>query len=109
MSTNPETRLGFKGASEVKAHPVFRGLEWANLLEFEPTFIPRTDSAEDTAYFDSRGLTLKDLEVELLEKVSPGPETPSPRSILRKTSCSPKQGDFDDFSFKNADHLREQK
>ena len=122
LETNPEDRLGSRGAKEIKEQPVFHDIEWTKLCESQLVNVPRTENIEDTSYFDSRGLTLKDLEQELLEvskaqsaqsalglELSPG--RPSHR---RTRSGSPHRGSpgivgFDDFNFKNPDHLRQQK
>jgi len=109
LNTNPEERLGSKSSQTVKDHPLFQDVDWDKILDLEANFVPKTESIEDTAYFDSRGLTLKDLEKELMEASaestqdgSTPPSTPSPCG-------SPKKEPFMDFVFKNADHLREQK
>jgi serum/glucocorticoid-regulated kinase 2 len=42
LDRNPETRLGARGASEIKAHPFFHSIDWRKLLQrkYEPTFKP---------------------------------------------------------------------
>ncbi|CAN1126932.1 Probable serine/threonine protein kinase IRE4 [Linum perenne] len=51
---NPDQRLGANGSSEVKSHPLFRGVDWDNLASLEAAFVPVPDSADDTSYFLSR-------------------------------------------------------
>ncbi|CAA6667435.1 unnamed protein product [Spirodela intermedia] len=51
---DPDLRLGANGASEVKAHPFFRTVDWGNLALQKAAFIPNPDSADDTSYFLSR-------------------------------------------------------
>ncbi|KAL5987079.1 hypothetical protein ACLOJK_041075, partial [Asimina triloba] len=51
---DPDQRLGANGASEVKAHPFFRGINWDTLALQKAAFIPSPDSADDTSYFMSR-------------------------------------------------------
>ena len=115
MTTNPETRLGSKGVTEIKEHPVFRIIDWDNLQDSASEFIPQTEDPEDTAYFDSRGLTLKDLEKELLETqktpvglgIESSPHTPTHVRSHRRAKSG--NVEFEDFTFKHANHLREQK
>jgi len=33
-------RLGSQGASEVKAHPFFEGIDWKKILQSDPPFVP---------------------------------------------------------------------
>ncbi|KAK1322930.1 Serine/threonine-protein kinase AtPK1/AtPK6 [Acorus calamus] len=50
----PDMRLGSKGASEVKEHAFFRGINWDTLALQKAAFVPNPDSADDTSYFTSR-------------------------------------------------------
>ncbi|KAL5981569.1 hypothetical protein ACLOJK_015631 [Asimina triloba] len=50
----PDQRLGANGASEVKAHPFFKGINWDTLALQKVAFIPSPDSADDTSYFMPR-------------------------------------------------------
>uniref|UniRef100_A0A673ANQ1 non-specific serine/threonine protein kinase n=1 Tax=Sphaeramia orbicularis TaxID=375764 RepID=A0A673ANQ1_9TELE len=47
-------RLGTGGASEVKQHPFFLGLDWNGLLRQKAEFIPQLEAEDDTSYFDTR-------------------------------------------------------
>uniref|UniRef100_A0A1D1XKI4 non-specific serine/threonine protein kinase n=2 Tax=Anthurium amnicola TaxID=1678845 RepID=A0A1D1XKI4_9ARAE len=51
---DPDQRLGANGASEVKAHPFFKKVDWDNLASQKAAFVPNPDSADDTSYFLSR-------------------------------------------------------
>lgn len=51
LNKNPEKRLGKEGAEEVKAHPFFKGIDWATLRENEPPFIPEVADPADASYF----------------------------------------------------------
>ncbi|KAJ1769772.1 rim15, signal transduction response regulator [Coemansia sp. RSA 1813] len=62
LCRDPKQRLGHNGAEEVKAHPMFRGIDWNTLLETQASFIPNVENIEDTDYFDSRGATMNDNE-----------------------------------------------
>ena len=47
-----EFRLGGNGAEQVKNHPFFKGVDWDNIKNQKPPFIPQLDSDYDTKYFD---------------------------------------------------------
>lgn len=51
---DPDQRLGANGASEVKAHSFFKGINWDTLALQKAAFLPSPDSADDTSYFTSR-------------------------------------------------------
>lgn len=51
-----EHRLGRGGASEIKQHPFFRGVDWANIRNYSAPFIPRLKSILDTSYFPTEDL-----------------------------------------------------
>uniref|UniRef100_A0A3Q2XQJ2 non-specific serine/threonine protein kinase n=1 Tax=Hippocampus comes TaxID=109280 RepID=A0A3Q2XQJ2_HIPCM len=54
LRQSPLERLGTGGASEVKQHAFFVGLDWNGLLRQKAEFIPQLDSEDDTSYFDTR-------------------------------------------------------
>ncbi|KAJ2558832.1 rim15, signal transduction response regulator [Coemansia sp. RSA 1933] len=62
LCRDPKRRLGYNGTEEVKAHPMFKGVDWRTILETQAAFIPTVDSIEDTGYFDSRGASMDDHE-----------------------------------------------
>ena len=47
-----EFRIGGNGAEQVKNHPFFKGVDWDNIKNQKPPFIPQLDSDYDTKYFD---------------------------------------------------------
>jgi hypothetical protein len=51
LEKRPEARLGARGASEIKQHEYFKGVDWDTLLQTQPRFVPRLDSTTDTSYF----------------------------------------------------------
>jgi serine/threonine protein kinase len=51
LEKRPDLRLGARGASEIKDHEYFKGVNWATLLQTQPRFVPRLDSTTDTSYF----------------------------------------------------------
>ncbi|KAJ1995749.1 rim15, signal transduction response regulator [Coemansia spiralis] len=63
LCRDPKRRLGYNGAEEVKAHPMFKSIDWATILETQAAFVPQVENIEDTDYFDSRGATMGDHEV----------------------------------------------
>lgn len=42
LDRNPQTRLGARGAAEIKAHPFFHSIDWKKIIErkYEPAFKP---------------------------------------------------------------------
>ncbi|XP_029003112.1 microtubule-associated serine/threonine-protein kinase 3-like isoform X6 [Betta splendens] len=54
LRQSPLDRLGTGGATEVKYHPFFLGLDWNGLLRQKAEFIPQLDAEDDTSYFDTR-------------------------------------------------------
>lgn len=54
LNPNPRTRLGARGAGEIKLHPFFSGVDWGGLARQKVAFIPATESETDTSYFLSR-------------------------------------------------------
>uniref|UniRef100_A0A665VCF2 non-specific serine/threonine protein kinase n=1 Tax=Echeneis naucrates TaxID=173247 RepID=A0A665VCF2_ECHNA len=54
LRPSPLDRLGTGGASEVKQHPFFFGLDWNGLLRQKAEFIPQLEAEDDTSYFDTR-------------------------------------------------------
>ena len=43
MDQNPNSRLGFLGAGEIKAHPFFKGYDWAKIVtkSIKPPYTPK--------------------------------------------------------------------
>ncbi|CAN8302863.1 unnamed protein product, partial [Cochlearia groenlandica] len=54
LTADPHQRLGAKGAAEVKEHVFFKDINWHTLAEQKAAFVPETESALDTSYFQSR-------------------------------------------------------
>jgi hypothetical protein len=65
MTLDPEKRLGYHGAEEVKKHPFFQTIHWDTLLTESPSFIPQPTGMEDTDYFDARGATMQNVPDEV--------------------------------------------
>lgn len=51
LAVDPCSRLGHRGAGEIKLHPWFKGLDWATLSRQKAAFIPALNNAYDTSYF----------------------------------------------------------
>lgn len=50
---NPQKRLGAqRGAEEIKAHPFFKGINWALLRQEKPPFVPKRQQKGATASGD---------------------------------------------------------
>lgn len=65
MTVDPEKRLGYHGAEEVKQHPFFKSINWDTLMTESPSFIPQPADMEDTDYFDARGATMQNVPDEI--------------------------------------------
>lgn len=65
MTLDPEKRLGYNGAEEVKRHSFFKSINWDTLLTESPSFIPQPSGMEDTDYFDARGATMQNAPEEM--------------------------------------------
>ncbi|RKP04689.1 kinase-like domain-containing protein, partial [Thamnocephalis sphaerospora] len=69
LCSDPARRLGAQGAAEVKAHPFFKEINWETVRTETPSFVPQTDSMEDTDYFDGRGVSMQQID-DLTDKIS---------------------------------------
>ncbi len=52
LGMDPKTRLGARGASELKSHPFFATTRWTTLQKDTPPFLPVTGDITDLSYFD---------------------------------------------------------
>jgi serum/glucocorticoid-regulated kinase 2 len=57
LDRNPQHRLGANGASEIKAHSFFHGINWKRLLQkqYEPLFKPILANADQGSSSDAPG------------------------------------------------------
>ena len=53
MISNSNNRLGKNGAEEIKKHPFFNGVDWDNIRNSKPPFIPILKNEYDTSYFEN--------------------------------------------------------
>ena len=53
MINNSNSRLGKNGADEIKKHPFFKGIDWNNVKNMKPPFIPILKNEYDTSYFEN--------------------------------------------------------
>lgn len=53
LINNPNKRLGKNGASEIKKHPFFKDIDWDNIRNLKPPFIPEIENEYDTKYFET--------------------------------------------------------
>mmetsp|Transcript_23858 Transcript_23858/g.34294 ORF Transcript_23858/g.34294 Transcript_23858/m.34294 type:complete len:179 (+) Transcript_23858:1253-1789(+) len=106
LDPNPATRLGFKGAEEIRSHPFFAGVDWSKVLEQTPIFIPENSTFENTSYFEAGrrpsmfGKDEEDLQhlfQDAGESESSDEDSRVPRSAKDKI--------FNDFSFQNIRNL----
>lgn len=47
-----DTRLGRNGFEEIKAHPFFNGIDWDNLRDLTPPYIPKVKNEISNENFD---------------------------------------------------------
>jgi len=60
----PKDRIG---ATEIKNHPFFQGVDWSSLRSIRPPFVPELQSITDTSYFPTEDL------MDIPEQISYGP------------------------------------
>ena len=53
MINSSNNRLGKNGAEEIKNHPFFNGVDWDNIRNSKPPFIPFLKNEYDTSYFEN--------------------------------------------------------
>lgn len=53
IEEDPKKRLGSGGTDEIKQHKFFEGIDWDNIRENEPPFVPPTNRDVDTRNFSS--------------------------------------------------------
>jgi hypothetical protein len=50
LTKNPQKRLGYlRGAEEIKAHPFFKGINWALIRQERPPFVPKKGGVQPPA------------------------------------------------------------
>lgn len=52
LCCDADNRLGRNGADEIKAHPFFKGVDFATLRKQQSPFVPQIKHPTDTSYFD---------------------------------------------------------
>lgn len=63
MDYDPKKRLGSKGIQEIKDHPFFKGLDWENIKNMNPPFVPHVQNEIDTTFFaDDKKFNVKELQ-----------------------------------------------
>ena len=46
LEPNPYKRLGFNGISELKSHEFFTGINWNNIRQHSPYFVPKKEQVD---------------------------------------------------------------
>ncbi|KAG9056277.1 hypothetical protein FS842_011166 [Serendipita sp. 407] len=120
---DPTKRLGYNGAKEVKDHAFFAEIEWDNVMQSRPQFVPEVSDPESTDYFDPRGAIPQLFQDDELVAINRPPSetgtlTESPtkpqagaaaatRGPLRDAVAAPAPDDFGTFNFKNLPVLKQ--
>ncbi len=52
LINNSNVRLGKNGVDEIKKHPFFNDIDWDNIKNLKPPFIPQLKNDYDTKYFE---------------------------------------------------------
>ncbi len=91
----PTARLGYRGAEEIKAHPFFKGIDWAALerREVTPPWTPRVSDEMDTRNIASEFTT------------EPAMVTPSPAGSRLRDATGATPPSFNDFTFTHSNIL----
>ncbi|XP_078593892.1 serine/threonine-protein kinase MRCK alpha-like isoform X24 [Branchiostoma floridae x Branchiostoma japonicum] len=63
-------RLGQNGIQDFQGHPFFEGIDWTNIWDMDPPYIPDVSSPTDTSNFD-----VEDTDFKQYESVPPGSHT----------------------------------
>jgi serine/threonine-protein kinase RIM15 len=108
---DPKQRLGAKGAAEVKAHPWFKGVDWATVMTCEANFVPSVTDPESTDYFDPRGAKPQVFTDEAIAEAKALMKT-SPTGAARQQAEALESDryvadDFGTFTFKNLGELKQ--
>ena len=93
MINSSNNRLGKNGAEEIKNHPFFHGVDWDNIRNSKPPFIPFLKNEYDTSYFEN---------FEVIEPFYPVPKNKFKRKDIEYLGYTFKE----DF-FNNTDLKRE--
>lgn len=89
-------------ASDIKAHPFFRGIPWNELHLMQPPLIPRVVNWEDTRYFNDFVKSLGHID-EVSEE-----SDPSEAGDDSDTQSNATVPEFDDVHAPDPDHLQQQ-
>lgn len=87
LTREPQQRLGYRGAQEIKAHPFFAPLNWDDVLQkkVEPPFKPTVTDEEDTRNVDKSFIAM------------PAQISPTPADSSLAAAAAEKQ--FLDFTY----------
>lgn len=57
---DPENRLCQNGVEDLQRHPFFEGIDWRNIRDTRPPFVPELEDDFDTRYFEQSNMPLGD-------------------------------------------------
>jgi len=108
LTIDPEQRAGTGpgGIVDLKAHPFFREVDWATLLDRPAVFVPQPDNVMDTGYFVQKS----DDEGVAHWSYDSGSASDSGNELdFGEGATSPDENEvqFLGFSFRHLDHLKD--
>lgn len=82
LVVNPENRLGANGIKEIMEHPWFSGLDWENIDNLDPVFVPGQKDKFSVEYFTERYQFQKSdgIENDILDDIQLA-KTQTPHSV----------------------------
>ncbi|KAH0795373.1 AGC family protein kinase [Histomonas meleagridis] len=69
LNKDPAERLGASSIREIKNHPWFASIDWDNLQEQEPPFVPSLESELDTSFFEEKEPPEQDFSTDIEEDI----------------------------------------
>ena len=69
LSSDPSKRLGASSIDEIKNHPWFSDINWKNLQNAKPPFIPELNSEFDTSFFEEKKPPKQDITYDIKEDI----------------------------------------
>eukprot|EP00127_Corallochytrium_limacisporum_P003293 Clim_evm142s147 gene=Clim_evmTU142s147 len=98
LAVNEEERMGYNGLDEIKSHPFFETIDWENLENTKPPFVPDLEQGRQRNFyrFDAEAITTRGADRTI-------PESGDPRieRLRRNSGSGPMDSDDELESFEN--------